>query len=69
MLDKLYRVIKISFFNLSVTAAETDLTLADVEHSEVFDLTELKEFKVTLNNWAGKVIDMVEYVNRRGGGG
>lgn len=68
-MDKLYRVIEISFFTLSVTATETDLTLADVPQEEVFDLTELKEFKVTLNNWAGKVIDMVEYVNRRGGGG
>lgn len=54
---------------MNVVAKETDLPISDVPQEEVFDLTELKEFKVTLNNWAGKVIDMVEYVNRRDTGG
>ena len=69
VLDKLYQVIKISFFNMTVAASETELTISDVPQEEIFDLTELTDFKITLDNWKGKVIDMVEYLNRQKGKG
>ena len=51
VLDKLYEVDKISFFNFTVQANETDKTISDVPAEEVFDLTDFKEFKINLRNW------------------
>ena len=63
--SKLYSVEKISFYDFTVVAKETDLTVDDVPEKEVFDLTDLKEFKVTLHNWHGNVVDFMEYVKNR----
>lgn len=65
VLDKLYQVIKISYFNMTVAAKKTELSIPDVPQEEIFDLTELRDFKITLDNWKGRVIDMVEYLNRQ----
>ena len=56
---------KISFFNFSVEAHHTDLTLADVPEEEVFDITELRDFRIKLHNWSGKLVDFVEYWKNR----
>ena len=41
------------------------MTISDVPEKEVFDITDLKEFKVTLRNWHGNVVDFIEYVKNR----
>lgn len=64
-MDKLYEVEKISFFDFSVQAKETYKTIDDVLAEEVFNLTDLKEFNVTLRNWHGNVVDFVDYVKNR----
>ena len=61
-MEKLYEVDKISFFNFSVQAKETDITISDVPAEEVFDLTDFKDFKVTLRNWHGNMVNFVDYV-------
>lgn len=48
--SKLYSVEKISFYDFTVSAKETDLTICDVPPEEVFDITDFKDFKVTLRN-------------------
>ena len=53
---------------MSVAAKETELSIYDVPQEEVFDLTELKEFKIKLDNWQGKVIDIADYLRRRNTG-
>ena len=63
--SKLYSVEKISFYDFTVVAKETDLTVDDVPEKDVFDITDLKEFKVTLHNWHGNVVDFMEYVKNR----
>lgn len=63
--NKIYEVEKISFFNFTVQAKETDKTISDVPAEEVFDLTDFKEFKVTLRNWQGNIVDFMEYVKNR----
>ena len=63
--SKLYSVEKISFYDFTVVAKETDLTISDVPVEEVFDITDLKEFKITLRNWHGNVVDFVNYVKNR----
>lgn len=63
--SKLYSVEKISFYDFTVVAKETDLTVDDVPEKDVFDITDLKEFKVTLRNWHGNVVDFMEYVKNR----
>ena len=64
-MDKLYEVEKISFFDFSVQAKETDKTISDVPAEEVFDLTDFKEFHVTLRNWHGNLVDFKKYVENR----
>lgn len=59
-MDKLYEVEKISFYYFSVVAKETDKKIEDIPEKEVFDLSDFGEFKITLNNWQGNVVDFVE---------
>lgn len=63
--NKIYEVEKISFFNFTVQAKETDKTISDVPAEEVFDLTDFKEFHVTLRNWHGNLVDFKKYVENR----
>ena len=48
--DKLYQVEKISFYDFSIKAVETDLKIGDVPENEIFDISDFKEFRVTLKN-------------------
>lgn len=57
--DKLYKVEKISFYDFSIKAVETDLKVGDVAQNEIFDISDLKDFKVTLKN--GNVDNIVEF--------
>lgn len=61
--DKFYKVKDISFSDLTVQAAETDYFITDIPENEVFDISELKEFKITLINKMGQaeVIDFVKW--------
>lgn len=61
--DKCYKVKDISFFDLTVQAAETDYFITDIPENEVFDISELKEFKITVINKMGQaeVIDFVKW--------
>lgn len=63
MLDKFYEIKDISFSKLTVQAEETDFSIMDIPENEVFDLSELKEFKITLINKRGQaeVIDFVKW--------
>ena len=63
--DKLYKVETISFYYFTVSAKETDKTISDVPVEEIFDITDLKDFKITLRNWHGNVVDFMEYVENR----
>ena len=62
---KLYEVEKLSFYDFSVCAKETDKTIDDVPPEEVFDISDFKDFKITLRNWHGNVVDFAEYVENR----
>lgn len=65
VVDKLYEVEDISFFYFTVTAKETEKTVDDVAANEIFDITDFPEFRITLHNWHGNVVDFVEYVKNR----
>lgn len=58
--DKIYEVEEISFYDFSIKAVETDLKVGDVAENEVFDISEFKDYKVTLKN--GNVDNVVEFV-------
>lgn len=60
--DKLYKVEKISFYDFSIKAVKTDLKGDDVVENEVFDISEFKDFSVTLKN--GNVDNVVEFVRK-----
>lgn len=57
--DKLYTVEKISFYDFSIKAVETDLKISDVPENEIFDILEFKDFRVTLKN--GNTNNIVEF--------
>jgi hypothetical protein len=67
ILGKLYSVKKISFYDFSVSADETDLTIEDVSESEVFSLDDFPEFKIKLHNWHGNVLEFQKYVEMQKG--
>lgn len=62
---KLYEVVNIDLIGLTIEAIETELTIPDVPPEEVFDITEFREFKITLRNRQGKVIIFQDYVKNR----
>lgn len=51
--DKIYKVTAIDFHNLTIEAARTDLSIADVPENELFPVEELREFRVRLINGGG----------------
>lgn len=61
---KIYEVTDIDFCNLTIEAAETDLSIADVPENEVFPVEELMEFRIRLCNGGGmgEIIDFAEWV-------
>ena len=52
--SKLYEVEKISFYDFSVEARETELNIDDVSKDEIFDISDMKDFKVLLINKGGE---------------
>lgn len=64
--DKLYQVTHIDFSDLMIEAREIDMGVGDVPEEEVFLLEDFGEFKVTLRNGSGKVVDFGEWVEGHG---
>ena len=59
-INKIYEVEKISFYDFSIKAIETDLKIDDVPQEEVFDISEFGEFAVTLKNkGVGNIVEFV----------
>ena len=59
-INKIYEVEKISFYDFSIKAVETDLRVGDVAESEIFDISEFKEFRVMLKNkGVGNIIEFI----------
>ena len=48
--DKIYKVTAIDFHNLTIEAARTDLSIADVPENEVFPVEGFGEFRIRLTN-------------------
>ena len=63
--DKFYKVTDINFSDLTLEATETDSTVPDVPAEEIFRLEDFKEFRVTLRNWQGNVVNFADYVENR----
>lgn len=63
MQDKLYQIIKISFFYMSIEAVETDMVVGDVPADEVWDIEEFKNYKIKLINNGGQaeIVDFSEW--------
>lgn len=47
---------------MTIEANETNLAISDVAENEIFDISEFKDFRVTLKN--GNVDNIVEFVRR-----
>lgn len=62
----MYLVDKISFYDFTVIAKETDLTVGDVLAEEVFDISDFRDFKVTLRNGQGiaEIINLEKWKKR-----
>lgn len=68
--DKIYKVTAIDFHNLTIEAARTDLSIADIPENEVFPIEEFGEFRVRLCNDGrmGAIVDFGEWVKDRESG-
>ena len=68
LLDKMYRVIHISFFTMELVAEETALTAATVSEDEVFDVMDYSGLKVTLIDMDGQSEEIdLKGLSRRAG--
>ena len=65
--DKIYKVTAIDFHNLTIEAAITDLSIADIPENEVFPIEEFGEFRVRLCNDGrmGAIVDFAEWIKDR----
>ena len=63
---KIYQVIDISFFHMTIEATETNLTAADVPTDELWDIREVERYKVRLinNDGMGEIVDFGEFKKR-----
>ena len=58
--SKIYKVTDIDFGNLTIKANETDLSIEDVLKTELWDVSEFKDYRVTLKNkGVGKIVEFV----------
>ena len=66
--DKIYKVTSINWQHFTLEAEETGLSVNDVPEGELWDASELGEFRVRLvNNGGGAdVIDMAGWVKEHG---
>ncbi len=66
-MDKLYKVLDISFRDKTIRAAETEISPGEVPTQEIFDIFDFKEFKITLvnNHGLGEVINFEKYRQKR----
>lgn len=60
--SKLYEVVNIDFWDLTIEAREMNLDISNISENEVFRLQDFKEFHVTLCNKDGKIVDFREWV-------
>lgn len=62
--NRIYEITRISFFYMSIEAAQTNLTMNDVPENETWDISEFKNYKVKLINNGGQaeVIDFEEWL-------
>lgn len=61
---------KISFYDFTVVVKETDLTVGDVPAEEIFDITDFRDFKVTLRNGrdVADIINLEQWKGKSGVG-
>ena len=65
--DKLYAFVNnIDFRDLKIEARETDLDVSDVAKEGVFPIEDFGEFKITLRNGVGRIVDFRKWMKRNG---
>lgn len=66
MSDKIYKVTSINCLHFELEAKETDLSADDVEESELWNVSDFREFCIRLVNDSGmcELIDFGEWDNR-----
>lgn len=68
MNEKIYKITSINWQHLTLEAEETGLCVGDVPEDELWDISELEEFKIRLvnSNGGADVIDMAEWKQGHG---
>lgn len=58
--QNIYKILEISLSDMTIKAIETDVSIADIPESEMFNITDLREFRITLVNNGGQA-DIIEF--------
>lgn len=63
---KLYEVVNIDFGDLTIEGVEASPKLSDLAEELIFPIEDFEDFKVTLRNKGGNVVDFGEWVEGHG---
>lgn len=66
MVDKIYEVTNIDFWDLIIEGVECDLDISDIPEEEIFNIEQFKDFRIKLINGGdeGEIIDFSEWKKR-----
>ena len=67
--NKIYEIIDISLLHMEIRAVESPLSAASIPEYEIWDISEFKNYKITLINNAGhaEIVDFEEYKSQKSG--
>ena len=64
--EKVYEVASIDLNNETLLAIETDSNVSDVPESELWDLDDLRGFRIKFRDWKWNIIDIREWKTLNG---
>ena len=67
--NKIYKVIDISFFHMEIRAVESLSSAASIPEDEIWDISEFKNYKITLinNGEKAKIVDFNAFKSQKSG--
>lgn len=67
--NKIYKITDISFFHMEIRATESLSSAASIPEDEIWDISEFKNYKITLINNGGRavIVDYNAFLSQKSG--